>query len=266
MLSDTHCHLFFDAFHEDFNEILERAWESGIDRILVPGIDIRSSLDAITLAETYENIFAAVGIHPNSASEWGSHQIKCLEELCTHPKVVAIGEIGLDYYHDRTPVSVQKAALKDQLDLAADTSLPVILHCRRSFPDLIDIIQAYVDALPACSTHKDHPGVFHSFEGTIEQSDEVINARFMIGVSGVVTYPKSDNLQHVVSDLSLQNTVVETDAPFLSPQPFRGKRNEPAFIESTVNKIAEICNLTPNDVAKVTSENANKIFNWRKTQ
>ncbi|NPV56735.1 MAG: TatD family hydrolase [Anaerolineae bacterium] len=261
MISDTHCHLFFDDFLQDLNSVLERAWDSGIDRILMPGIDIPTSRQALELAENHENLFVAVGTHPNNANSWKINSLDELSELCSHPKVVAIGEIGLDYYRDRTPREIQQAAVIDQLDLAAEKNLPVILHCRQAFDDLYEFVSKWLSKTNLASRLK-IPGVFHSFEGTIEQAKKVIDINFYIGINGSITFPKADERRDVVKNIHENYLLMETDAPFLSPQSHRGRRNEPGYLPIIVDKVAEIKDRTPTEIAKISSINANTIFDW----
>jgi len=263
VLVDTHCHLDFNTFDTDRESVLRRALEGGVNRILVPGVDLVSSQRAIRLAESEKVIFAAVGIHPNDALSWKKDSLEHLRNLAGHPKVVAIGEIGLDYYRDRAPRALQTQIFKDQLGLAAELSLPVVIHSRQAEEDILEILEAWKKALLA--NHSDlfeHPGVLHSFSGRQKEAQRAIKARFSIGVTGPVTYPNARELRETLWSLNLEDLLIETDAPFLTPQAHRGKRNEPAYVCYIAQKLAELFNMTQENVAIITSNNASRIFNW----
>jgi len=262
-LVDTHCHLDFNTFDNDRDDVLRRAVDCGLSRILVPGTDLPSSLRAIRLAEEEEGIFAAVGVHPNEALSWSEDSLATLRDLAGHPQVVAIGEIGLDYYRDRAPVELQARIFNEQLALAAQLGLPVIIHSRQAMGDTLKTVEAWQQALVASdSPLSEHPGVLHSFSGRQEEAQRAIRANFLIGATGPVTYPNAHELRVTLSSLNLENLLIETDAPFLTPQPHRGERNEPAYVRYVAEKIAEMFNLSPKIVASITTNNAHRIFNW----
>jgi TatD DNase family protein len=222
VFSDTHCHLYFDLFNEDREEVIIRAWENGVKKILLPGIDLTTSRQAVELANHHSNLFAAVGVHPNDGNTWDSHTLHELLNLCSHPKVVAIGEIGLDYYRQHTTPELQKEILLAQLDLARLVGKPVILHNRQSTYDLIQILAEWVSGLKA-SNHPlaARPGVVHSFQGDLAEANQFIDMNFYLGISGPLTYKNSQSFQNVVREISLDYILLETDAPFLSPHPHR---------------------------------------------
>ena len=257
-LTDTHCHLDFYDFDNDRKLVLERAWDIGIIRILIPGIDLPSSRAAIALAEAYQPIFVAVGVHPNSANKWDMRSIGFLDELCSHPKVVAIGEIGLDYYREWTPPALQKRIFIEQLNLASHLNLPVVIHTRNASPEDRDCIADTLDLIAATEV----TGVLHSFSGNIAEAEYAIGLGFYIGITGPVTFNNSVELQKVVASTPLNRLLIETDSPFLSPVPYRGKRNEPGNVRHIAEKIGEIHNKSISTVAKVTTENASRLFNW----
>jgi TatD DNase family protein len=260
-LTDTHCHLDFDRFDKDREEVVQRAMEVGVVRILVPGIDLSSSQAAIRLAEKYPQVYAAVGVHPNSGGTWETGTLPQIRSLSQHPKVVAIGEIGLDYYRQWTPHGVQKKILMAQLELALEVGLPVIIHCREAYRDILRIILDWVIRITPIKL-SNAPGVFHSFSGNIEQVKLLTEKRFSFGISGPVTYKNADRLRRVVAEIPLERVLIETDAPFLTPHPRRGKRNEPAYVYYIAEKIAEICNISPLEIGDITSENSVRLFNW----
>ncbi len=269
-LTDTHCHLNFKNYREDLPEILNRARSEGLSRILVPAIDLVSCREILALVESDPMLFAAVGVHPNSGTSWDSNTLGALREFAGHSKVVAIGEIGLDYYRDRTPRDLQKKILIEQLQLAQEMDLPVILHVRNSsdedrncIEDLLSIIEDWVaGAEPPFSERSHSPGVVHSYSGNLNESQRVLDAGFYIGITGPVTFKKSVQLRDVVKEIDLSRLLVETDGPFLSPQPFRGKRNEPAHVRYIIDKISEVKGLPFETTARQTTENAVSLFKW----
>lgn len=258
ILIDTHCHLNFNQFEEDREHVLARAVEKGVTTIINPGVDLRTSRAAIALAERYEPIFAAVGVHPTSTDELDRAAIDTLRGMARHPKVVAIGEIGLDYYWPNQPnrdwpcasPQTQRTAFRRQLDLAADLDLPVIIHNR----------QADADVMIGLEDSNGVSGVLHSFSGDLDLAKWAIDLGFYVGISGPVTFNKSENLKTVARQIDLERLLVETDAPFLAPLPHRGRRNEPAFVRIVAQQVAELrgCDLT--SVARHTTENARTLF------
>lgn len=262
-LTDTHCHLNLNTFQDDLADVIARAREAGIYRILVPGIDIPSSQVAVQLAEAFPEIYAAVGLHPTDADQWTGSTYSQLSELARHPKVVAIGEIGLDYYHDRVSPGQQKVALLEQLRLAAEMRLPVVLHNRNSFDDLWEIIQNWLDEWRQDhGAPNEHPGVFHSFEGSLDQAKTVAQHGFCLGISGPVTYKNAAERRSMVTGLPLEYLLLETDAPFLAPQRYRGKRNEPAYTEEIGKRIAELRGMDFEKITGVLADNAARLFAW----
>jgi TatD DNase family protein len=263
-LVDTHCHLNFDVYNVDRKNVVERAKANGISRILVPGIDIETSKTAIDYAWEFDTVYAAVGLHPNQGFIWSKNTITDLRKLAAKKKVVAIGEIGLDYYRDRTPITLQLTIFEEQLQLAAEFGLPVVVHNRNASDDILKIIKKWHNGLISCSNElADHPGVLHSFSGDDIFASEMISLNFKIGISGPVTYKKSQLLQSVVIGQPIQSILVETDAPFLTPIPFRGKRNEPANVRIVTEKISELKNESLEKVAQITTVEADKLFRWR---
>ncbi|KAA3648647.1 MAG: TatD family deoxyribonuclease [Chloroflexi bacterium] len=264
VLTDTHCHLNWDSYDTDRSVVVERAAEAGVALILNPGIDIPSSKAAIHLAEEHPIVYAAVGVHPNSASTWEAGTLAELRDLAQHPKVLAIGEIGLDYYRDRAPRYVQEQVLHYQLELASELSLPVIIHNREATDDVVrKLVDWQKQLLEANSTLAKRPGVLHSYSGNISQSQTALEANFYLGVTGPVTFKKADDLRQVVQQIPMDRLLIETDAPFLTPHPYRGKRNEPAHVQYTAQKVAELHSLTEDDVADRTTENAARLFRWK---
>ncbi len=258
ILTDTHCHLDFRDYDKDRPLVLARAWEVGIERILIPGIDLQSSRSAIRLAERYDEIYAAVGMHPNSAQKWDAHNLGLLDEMAAHPKVVAIGEIGLDYYRDRTPHPLQKRVFREQLELARQQNLPVVVHTRNTSNEDRTCITEALEILAESQVS----GVLHSFSGNLMEAKRTLDLGFFIGITGPVTYKNAAELREIVSAVPLDRLLIETDSPFLTPAPNRGKRNEPAFVRLVAEKISEIHNQPLKVVAEITAANARRLFQW----
>ncbi|HEX2981880.1 MAG TPA: TatD family hydrolase [Anaerolineaceae bacterium] len=263
LLTDTHCHLDYDVFDADREEVIQRAWESGVQRILDPGTDLETSRTAVRIAETHERVYAAVGVHPNDALSWDEHSLDELRKLAQHPKVVAIGEIGLDYYRDRAPRELQKAVFTSQLALASELSLPVIVHTRQSLTDTLAIMSDWLDNRDTGSVGRLLcPGVLHSFDGDLASIERAVSMGLMIGVSGPVTFQNARERQANLAQAPLANLVLETDAPFLTPHPHRGRRNEPAYVVLMAEALAKLHAQTVETIAEVTTANANRLYTW----
>ncbi|MCX7612473.1 MAG: YchF/TatD family DNA exonuclease [Ignavibacterium sp.] len=252
MFIDTHAHLFYDNFQNDLDDVIKRAKENSIDYILVPSTDIETAKKSITLSEKYDFIYVAVGVHPHETKNWDKSILNELKQLSKHNKVVAIGEIGLDYYYDFSPKEKQIEAFKDQINLALELELPIIIHNRDSDSDMFEIISSY------CSTGL--KAQFHCFNASLDDAIDYIKMNHFISFTGNVTYKKSDELRKILKAVDVNHLLLETDAPFMSPMPYRGKRNEPSYLINTVNIISELKNLSVESVGKITSLNAFRIF------
>jgi TatD DNase family protein len=262
-LVDTHCHLNFEAFVDDLELVIQRARQADIKRIINPAIDIQSSQEITALAGALEPVFSAVGVHPNSAGTWQHDTQKHLTNLCAMPKNVAVGEIGLDYYWDAAPRTVQQKIFKQQLELAGELNLPVIIHNRDATQDVLRILSEYVTQLKEIGSPLQHrPGVLHSFSATIDDALSAISMNFFIGITGPVTFKKAESLRNLVAEIPPESLLLETDAPFLTPHPHRGKRNEPAYVRYIAEKIGEITGRTLIEVGEITTKNAEKLFGW----
>jgi TatD DNase family protein len=270
-LTDTHCHLDFYKFDSDRQTVLERAIQAGVGRILIPGLSLTSSLSAVKLAHSHSILYAAIGVHPTEASGFEPSILNDLRNLAQHPKVKAIGEIGLDYYWAASPRDQQKKALIDQLALAAELQLPVVIHIREEgdnstgdcASDLINILEKWNSGLKRDSSPlAERPGVLHSFSGTLETAQEAMRLGFFVGVSGPVTYKNGQSRQELVAALPLDHLLIETDAPFQTPHPHRGKRNEPAYVRLIADKIAFVRSNTTELVVLETTKNAQRLFAW----
>lgn len=257
-LIDTHCHLNFHSYDDDRAEVLQRAKQAGVERIIIPAIDLPSCLEALDLAESYRGIRVAVGIHPNSCKDFAASWLEELRALARRQGVVAIGEIGLDYYWDKCPKPAQRRALEAQLELAAALELPVILHNREAAADLLSILEAWSPTAPAIL--RDRLGVLHSFSASLEVAQRAIELGFTLGFTGPVTYKKADDLRVIAACVPQDRILIETDGPFLAPQQVRGKRNEPAFLVYINEKLAELRGVSPEAMARQTSKNAKQLF------
>ena len=261
VLVDTHCHLDFNLFDSDREIILERAHQDGIDFIIDPGIDLTTSKAALKLAGLHPEVYAAVGVHPGEANTWNNETIDQLTRLALDTRVVAIGEIGLDYYHEKTNIALQKEIFVSQLMLAAHLNLPVIVHSREAAEDTLEILAEWYGYLKKQNSSLiDHPGVMHSFESGIGFALKYINMNFLIGIGGPVTFKNARDKHELASEISIDNILLETDAPFLTPHPFRGKRNEPDYVKFVAEKIAELKDLSLQQVGEITTNNATELF------
>jgi TatD DNase family protein len=217
----------------------------------------------VALADTTPEVFAAVGVHPNDALDWQKDTITALRTLATQGKVVAIGEIGLDYYRNRAPRELQRQVFSEQLSLAAELGLPVIIHNRDATADLMQILIEWHESLVASSSHlAERPGVLHSYSEGESPARDAVALNFCVGFTGPVTFRNAPDLQRVAAALPVERLLVETDAPFLSPHPYRGKRNEPAMVRLVVEKIAELHHVPYESIASITTANASRLFQW----
>lgn len=270
-LTDTHCHLYLNKFDDDLDEVIARAREDGVTRILVPGITRDTSLAAVKMAESHSIIYAAVGVHPSDALTWTETSREELRALAQNPRVKAIGEIGLDYYWDTAPHDIQEKVIREQLSLAEELEYPVVLHLREKgdaphgdcAEDLLRILGEWVASLRSSKNPLLHnPGVLHSFSGTLATAQKAIQLGFMIGVTGPVTFKNADQRREVIASIPLEHLLIETDAPYLAPHPHRGRRNEPAYVNIIAEKVAELHDHTPAEIAEITSANAARLLNW----
>lgn len=257
-LIDTHCHLNFNRFDEDRDAVVERAAQSGVKRIIIPAIDIETMHQALQLSEQYAGVFTAVGIHPNDTANFDEAMLASVKNLADHPKVVAIGEIGLDYHWDDSPKEKQFEAFKAQLALAAELELPVIIHNREASDDVMEILENWAQNLP--DKIKDRPGVLHSFSAPQEIANRALASGFYLGFTGPITFKKAEDLRQIAATVPNDRILVETDAPFLTPHPYRGKRNEPAYIPYMVEMLAEIKNISVDEMGAMTTANAERLF------
>lgn len=267
-MMDSHTHLDFKEFDRDREEAIKRFFDAGGEKIINVGCDLASSAKSVELAEKYKNIFASIGIHPHDADTVDAGALKKLEELSTSQKVVAVGEIGLDYFRNLSPKEKQIEAFKLQLDFAIKHNKPIIIHCRDAYVELLEILKSYKTF--------GWQGVTHCFLGSWQIAEELLKLGFYIGFTGVITYAKKSKMVNapaaprfkledpeifkVIKNVPLDRILIETDCPYLAPVPHRGERNEPSFVKHVAEKIAEVKGISVEGAEKAISDNANKLF------
>ncbi|MFN8375239.1 MAG: TatD family hydrolase [Anaerolineae bacterium] len=259
-LVDTHCHINFHQYDEDREAVLTRAADAGVTRIIIPAIDVETSTQIVHMSAQYPNLYATVGVHPNDVANVDETTIAQLAELA-QSSVAAVGEIGLDYYWNKFPRETQIAAFEAQLSLAAKLQLPVIIHNRDASEDTMAVLEQWVRDLPPAL--KARPGVLHSFSGTPQIAERALDIGFYLGFTGPITFKKAEETRAIAASTPLNRILVETDGPYLTPVPYRGKRNEPAYIPYIVERIASVKQLSEQAVAQATTENAEFLFRLR---
>ncbi|MDD5038514.1 MAG: TatD family hydrolase [Dehalococcoidales bacterium] len=255
---DTHAHLDMAAFDRDRTEVIARALDAGVSTLITVGTDLESSRKAIELSEKYPKILAAVGFHPHDVTKVSKTDIANLGEIARHPRVVAIGEVGLDFYRDYSPHGTQLQALKWQLDLAEKVALPVIIHCRQAEKDMLDILGDWVSRCK--SPRKNGRGVIHCFSGDSDSARQYLDMGFYLSVGAYIGYPGSKKAHDVIRSIPGDRLLVETDCPFLPPQSHRGQRNEPSYLSLTAELLAKIKGESYEEIALETTRNACRLF------
>jgi len=252
MLFDSHAHIDDEKFDADREQVIQRALENGVTGIINVGATMASSARSVALAAQYANIYAAVGIHPHDAQEALETDYEQLAAWSKQDKVLAIGEIGLDYYYELSPRDVQRAVFVRQIDVARQMNMPFIIHDRDAHGDILDIVKSEAKGLS---------GVFHCFSGSLEMAKEVIKLGFYISIAGPVTFKNAAKLPEIVAGIPLERLLVETDCPYLTPHPHRGKRNEPAYVRIVAEQVASLRGLELSALAEITSANVQRLFN-----
>lgn len=247
-ICDTHCHLQHKRLMKRLDEIIDSAHKKGISRIIVPGWDLNSSREAINISEKHESNFAAVGIHPHDADTFHEQEKKEIIKLLENEKVVAVGEIGLDYYRDLSPREKQKEVFRELLDIAETHHLPVIIHTRESIKDALKIVNEF-----------NVKGVFHAFNYDIDTAEKIIDMGFMVGIGGVVTF-KNSTISISIKNIPANKILLETDSPYLTPVPHRGKTNKPEYLIHILNRISKIRGKSPGKIARITLQNSEELF------
>jgi len=248
-LIDTHTHLYLPEFDNDRKETFERAMASGVKKLILPAIDSNTHAAMTELEEQFENCYSMIGLHPCSVKQDFEKEIEIVNGFLEKRKFVAIGEIGLDFYWDKTFTKEQYEAFRLQVQIALKTGLPIVIHSRNAIDECIGVVKEFPGS----------KGVFHCFSGNYEQARQIVDAGYYLGIGGVVTF-KNSGLDKVMEQIGLNNVILETDAPYLSPVPFRGKRNEPAYTRLVAEKLASLFNKSLEEIAELTTENALKLF------
>lgn len=271
-LFDSHCHLDLEHFKDDTDQVIKRAREAGVKNMIIPAVELSGFDRVYEIAKNNDGVYCAIGVHPNDAEEWNDASRSVIEKYLETDKqvgkIIAIGEIGLDNYWKTVSMDTQVMVLKEQLSIASDHDLPVIIHAReenndrqgRCSEELVRIFSSWVAGLSEDSKLKNAPGVFHSFSGDVELAQKLFDLGFYFGFTGPITYKTAEINREVVKFLPDHRLLIETDSPYLSPVPYRGKRNEPAFVAQVALKIAEILNEKPEKIAELTTNNARKLF------
>lgn len=249
---DTHAHIFVDQFDDDIEEVLNRALAEGVENIIMPAIEPSTFDKVIELVEKHDQLYCAIGVHPQNAQSFDKQSEARIRELAKHPKVKAIGEIGLDYYYDYCPKDIQRAAFKAQIEIAKEYNLPIIVHNRDASDDVMSILNQEQD--------EKLKGVFHCFSQDVEFMKRALDLGFFVSFTGNITYKKAEGLREVVRNAPLEKIMLETDAPWMAPVPYRGKRNEPSYIIKIAEKIAEIKSFSLNEVETMTTKTAKTFF------
>lgn len=253
ILTDTHTHLYLDAFDEDRQKVVENAMNNGVKYMLLPNINSDSAESLIKLCDQFpDNCFPMMGLHPTSVKENYKEELDLVTEWHEQERFVAVGEIGIDLYWDKTFQKQQEEAFRFQIELSLKRNLPIVIHSRESIDETVNVLKDYKNT--------GLKGVFHCFTGNVVQANEVIEMGFMLGIGGVVTF-KNSGLAETISQIDMKYILLETDSPFLAPMPFRGKRNESAYTRIIAQKIADIKNTNLTEVAEITTENAKRLFN-----
>lgn len=253
MLFDSHAHYHDEQYNHDRYDALKRAHDEGVGYILAVSTDIASSVENIALSQQFDFVYAAVGIHPHSVMDANNNIISALADFSSYPKVVAIGEIGLDYYYDNTPREAQKIWFGKQINLARNLNMPIIVHDRDAHEDVMNIILS--------EKAREVGGVFHCFSGSVETAREVLNNNFYISVGGPVTFKNAKKVLEVIKYVPDDRLLIETDCPYLTPEPYRGRRNESGFVKLVAEKIASIKNVPVEELIENTTINAKRLFN-----
>ena len=248
MLIDTHAHIYYEDFAQRIEEVIQSASDNGVEKIITVGVDLKSSEECIKLAEKFPSVFATCGYHPHEAVKAPKRYIYELENMAAHPKVVAIGEMGLDYHYNFSDPKIQQKVYREQLELAVALQLPAVVHCRNSDDDILQGINE-----SACEN-----GVIHCFASNVEFAEKILETGFHISFTGMITFVKE--LEEVVKEIPLEKMMVETDSPYLSPKPFRRKQNQPKNVLHVAEKIAELKEISLEEVAESTTETAHHLF------
>jgi len=253
IITDTHTHLYSDAFDQDRKEMMARAIQEGVTRFFVPAIDSAYTEAMLRLEANFpESVFLMTGLHPTSVKDNFLEELAHVEALLAKRSFYAIGEIGIDLYWDTSTLDIQKKAFKHQIQLAKKYKLPIVIHCREAFDEIFEVLET--------EKAEDLFGIFHCFTGTLEQAQRAISFNMKLGIGGVVTF-KNGKIDQFINQIDLKHIVLETDSPYLAPKPYRGKRNESSYIIKVVEKLSELYQLPPEKIAEITTQNSKDVFN-----
>lgn len=251
-ITDTHTHLYSELFDEDRDAMIKRALKLNVKRFFIPAIDSSYTTAMLDLERAYpENVFLMMGLHPTSVKENYKDELAHLSSMLSKRKFYAVGETGIDLYWDTSTLAIQQQAFKYQIQLAKQYQLPIVIHCRDAFDEIFEVLES--------ENHSQLFGIFHCFTGNLEQAKKAISFNMKLGIGGVATF-KNGKIDQFLSEIDLKHIVLETDAPYLAPVPYRGKRNESAYITEVLNKLSEIYNLPAQEIAKITTQNSKDVF------
>lgn len=252
ILTDTHTHLYSESFDDDRTEMMQRAFDNNVQRMFVPAIDSTYTEAMLALERNYpSNVFLMTGLHPTYVEENYKTELQHVKDMLESRKFIAIGEIGIDLYWDKTLLKEQQEAFKTQIQLAKQYQLPIVIHCRDAFDEVFDVLES--------EKGDDLFGIFHCFTGDLEQAQQAISYNMKLGIGGVVTF-KNGKIDQFLNKIDLKHIVLETDAPYLAPTPYRGKRNETSYLVNVVSKLSDIYQVSEEEIAKITTENSKTIF------
>ena len=252
IITDTHTHLYSEAFDEDRDKMMQRAFNKGITRFFVPAIDSTYTKAMFELEKNYpENVFLMMGLHPTSVKENYKEELTHVEKLLSERPFIAIGEIGIDLYWDKSTLSIQQEAFRHQIKLSKKYKLPIVIHCRESFDEIFEVLEE--------EKGDDLFGIFHCFTGTLEQAQRAISYNMKLGIGGVVTF-KNGKIDQFLNQIDLKHIVLETDSPYLAPTPYRGKRNESSYIINVLDKLSYIYGISATEIANITTANSKEVF------
>lgn len=252
IITDTHTHLYSDAFDDDRNKVIQDAIDHNIKRFFIPAIDSETTQSMYDLEKAFpENVFLMMGLHPTHVKENFEAELKHVQEELDRRKFYAVGEIGIDLYWDKSTLEIQKQAFKRQIQFAKDRDLPIVIHCRESFDEIFEVLESEMDEKLF--------GIFHCFTGNLEQAKKALSYNMKLGIGGVVTF-KNGGIDKFINQIPLKNIVLETDSPYLAPKPYRGKRNDPVYILKVAEKLSELYDIPVEEVAEITTKNSKEIF------
>ncbi|WP_282043868.1 TatD family hydrolase [Winogradskyella flava] len=252
IVTDTHTHLYSEAFNEDRAEMMSRALDTGVERFFIPAIDSTYTASMLQLEKDYpDHVFLMMGLHPTSVKENFKEELKHVDEMLAKRKFYAVGEIGIDLYWDKSTLDIQVEAFRHQINLAKHYKLPIVIHCRESFNEIFQVLEE--------EKSEDLYGIFHCFTGNLEQAHKAISYNMKLGIGGVVTF-KNGKIDQFINQIDLKHIVLETDAPYLAPKPYRGKRNESSYVKKVLEKLSELYQMSEENIAQITTENSKQVF------